>query len=720
MQPITDKSKQRVLPASVLIVSWEATAEALMILVAAFVVGIGGGVVQCYEYTKCHEARLCSNASRFRPLEMSCSFVNYVSVSGDVLYGNGNASSTHMSLTRSVCAPGERLHTNSITGAGECAPWRSWPNALNAEIMDTDATSVHDQMCGAWIEAGPTVAETVSYWSFYDSVNADHAVLNADKAVYSSVRLSATDLGKFFASCQHTILGGSGAIRASGKEAYAYLKTGLTGLTTEKRILEAAGWLAGHHCDGPVQIGVTVDEIFKATSYRGSYFDEGALAEALYAVDEPSLLQELAETGNTLVNNNAWSSPPTTFEQIENVFEGATGRTDHATVPLMYTVTPELDGLTWMATQPRYAEAKGYLHGLAAMCAFALQGSLDMHSAGEWSARSRSLRRMQQTKAPAVALGRLSNGPNAVPLTADPTNETLAQATTVTFSQLRAEPVGDAREDCPALAAFLFPDRLDEEHFSLMITDHLYERIHEVAEVLRDAVVHVVQNNPAISAVLEDPATVATSVQNTLVRIAGAPRGTWAAIQRDFADGNLDSTDGPMLMALKQSKAIFTDRINILFDNANLCSGPPVYDALEANAYIYPSGGCTHIMLGVLRKPFADERYNNASLASRVGYIMAHELGHNTINTAWNATNLAVLLHRYTSNLYSEALADLVSALAIIHAGLATSLEVCEHISQLWCARVPLGYTHSTHAAHPGPNERGDLLCETLSDLGLL
>ena len=89
-------------------------------MVIALVVGLAGGGVQCYEYMQCSDAQTCSNASRWRMADLSCSFTNYVDVQTDVLYGRGNGS--YVALTRSVCAPGERLHINTLTDRTECAP----------------------------------------------------------------------------------------------------------------------------------------------------------------------------------------------------------------------------------------------------------------------------------------------------------------------------------------------------------------------------------------------------------------------------------------------------------------------------------------------------------------------------------------------------------------------------------------------------------------------
>ena len=457
---------------------------------------------------------------------------------------------------------------------------------------------------------------------------------------------------------------------------------------------------------------MTVDGgVFKAKILRGSAFAAGDLSKSLFAVAESSTVQSDAETGNAAINANAMSSPSATLAELEYLYEGATGRTDHTLVPLVYGVTPELDGLIWLAGQNRYGEASAYLHGVAATCAFALHGNLDVTSTGEYL--------FQSNRPIAASLGRLTAPPEGEMLI-DVNNETVLNASSITWSQIKAEPVGNAQTDCVNLARFLFPDRIDAEHFDLMNTDALYSRLEEMTAVIRASVKYVVQSNAAISSCFVNPAAVAAAVQTTRVRLAGAPRGTWAGILRDFPDGQLSSSDGPMVMAIKQAKAIFTDRTNILFSNENVCAGPPVFPAMEANAYIYPGGDCTHMMLGVLRKPFADERYDNASLASRAGWVIAHELAHNSLVSSWYTGPITSLLSRYTSNLYSEAIADIIGALAIINAGYATATQLCQHVSQLWCARTPLGYTPSSTASHPGANQRGDLLCSTLSDMGLM
>ncbi len=705
--------------------SLDASVEALLILAVAACIGALGAVVQCDALHRCEAAMTCANSSTFSNGWQTCSFANYVDVIGDKLYGNkaNDATGNYAALTRGVCAPGERVHRNSVSGRLECAPWRMWPSALNTEIMDPNATRMHTRMCGAWIEAGPTIETTLDYWSFHDGFRAEAAVRHADRAAYQSAHLSSTDMGKFYSSCTAAALSGNAAVRSAAMGAYTHLKHGLNNLTTQRRILKAAGWLASHHCDSPVQIGVAVSGAgFCATVQQGSSFSASALADALYALDEPRSLQEQARVGNGLVNANALQSPATTKEEIEYVWKGATGRTDHGAVDVLMASTPSLDGLTYISAnaQARYAEASAYLHGVAALCSFAIRGGIDVESAGEYTAATGELQSLRAKRPPAKALGRLQGEHYGRSLSMVD-DGILTQASTVTLSQIQAAPRGDAQADCAAMVDFLFPDRMDEQHFRLLVTDSLYERAREITAALRESAARVVTDNEVIRNVLGNPEAVAEDIRNTRTRIAGAPRGTWAGLQRDYPDGLLSSGDGPLIMALKQSRAVFTDRVGLLFDNENPCSGPPVYDALGANAYIYASALCTHMLLGMLRKPFADERYDNTSLATRFGYVMAHELAHTTLNTHFIEPEYSNLLQEYsTPTVYDEAIADVISALAIIHAGLATGEEVCRHVSQLWCARVPIGYDHdATGSIHPGPNDRGDHLCATLRDLGV-
>lgn len=183
---------------------------------------------------------------------------------------------------------------------------------------------------------------------------------------------------------------------------------------------------------------------------------------------------------------------------------------------------------------------------------------------------------------------------------------------------------------------------------------------------------------------------------------------------------SLASTDGIFVMAAKQARAVFLDRqSSLVFSATDICEGPPAYDALAANAYIYASRRCSYYLLGMAFRPFADEQYSDESLASRMGYVIAHEMAHSTLNTQFVNPNYENLLSRYTDpNTLSEAIADVVGGLGLVDAGLVNSSRLCLHVAQTWCARTPpLYYTGSS--SHPKANNRGDFFCQTLRDLGV-
>tara|TARA_X000001036_G_scaffold24790_1_gene20684 strand:+ start:5969 stop:6400 length:432 start_codon:yes stop_codon:yes gene_type:complete len=142
-------------------------------------------------------------------------------------------------------------------------------------------------------------------------------------------------------------------------------------------------------------------------------------------------------------------------------------------------------------------------------------------------------------------------------------------------------------------------------------------------------------------------------------------------------------------------------------------------------------------------------RYDDASLYTRFGYLIGHELAHHTLASPFVTAKLAPLVAEYPAVQHAEAIADIVAAIAIVRSGKATPAQVCESISQvcalhrmdtflhrvcvyllttntlctasqIWCARVPTNHVFDPNALHPPPNERGDKLCRTLRNIGVL
>ena len=118
---------------------------------------------------------------------------------------------------------------------------------------------------------------------------------------------------------------------------------------------------------------------------------------------------------------------------------------------------------------------------------------------------------------------------------------------------------------------------------------------------------------------------------------------------------------------------------------------------------------------GILVPPFADERYDEASLQSRIGYVMAHEYMHVTAFTSlWNASYAGTLLADYAPGTEVEAIADAGGVATIMRLGVVDNASLCGHVSQLWCGRI--GWLDGGGAAsgHPRANDRGDYACKFL------
>lgn len=682
--------------------------EFLFVVVISVAVTLVTSALHCYNYWDCNDKNTCGRGSK-RHFADFCSFTNVVTFAGDAAYNNSASVGAHIS---GVCAPGERMTVED--GDVACAAFRSYPNALETAIQDPGAATYHERYCGKWISAGVSLDQP-SYWSFYEEEKWRKAVLQASEVSYGD-RLSRHNIGKFRATCQSTVLAGTSALRASAKIAYQYLVDGFH----HNSSLETLGWIASHHCDAPVQISVAnYGDGFNVRITDGPVFVEGALSEALYAMEQSSELRALAESANAHVNSNAWNSPAASIAQIKELVEGSTEKIVPEYASASVEVTPQFDGFLHLAAaSPSKSDA--FLRGVAAMCSYSLSSSIAELGYPHVYTRSplrSNIEAVKRSKPKARALGRLSPPAGLSPFQ-HIENATIQNASVITIAQIVGAPLGNANYDCIQLTRSIFPDKLDQNYFNLVVTPKLYDRLEDLVSRVRAAVANTLRTHPTLRAALVDPDFVASSVELAKVRIPGAPRGSWAGADRTIPSADFNSNDGVFLMALKQSRAVFLDRMNELaLENTDLCSGPPVYDSMETNAFIYPGFKCSFYLLGILRMPFADEHYDDVSLHSRIGYVVAHEFAHLTLLTNWITPNMQSLLSRYTSNVYSEALADVVATLALAENNITTQTETCAHVSQMWCARVPPLYRYPSFYIHPAPNVRGDAVCDTLSEL---
>lgn len=668
-------------------------------LEATWILGVAAffGIVSLFNScTTLHACDSCTATLR----GLGCSYVGSASVYGDAEY---NSTASLGELARGACAPGERQQLDD--GWRVCRPLRAYPEALETEIFGAN-TSYHQQYCGAWIDAKSSVRETPLYYSTYDSEVVNHDVQHAIDASFA-FSAGEGDLGKFSAACER-VHGNVAALRAASRIAFATMHD--TVLKHNRSIegrLHDLGALAVHGCDTPVGVSVSVNQggffaHLQAGTLPSSTRMRLSLAAMHLSTQVPGAVRvlELAagaapthgvmdEAHALAVLGGAADFPPAIAEAMAT---GGKLRTEP---------TPELAQLISVVASGNVSEADvdAFLAGLLAVCVLEIDDLMDHPEDREALPRF-------------TALGRRTYKGDGDPLNDDDADNAMVGAP-FTWSTLNFFSPGRHEKVCADFTAALFPEDIDAIAYRVLVPDGLAEAIETVWPMLKEAAAHVIENDAEIAAVLGDPAGVAAVAKTVELRIPGAPDYTSFAQRRAPVELQLSSDSGVVWMAMQAAAANFRRRaLELLNPGAEICDHDFLYDALTTNAYIIPSFKCSHVLLGMMRRPFADDRYEDVSLATRLGFVLGHEIGHSTMLTTRAYSRSAKLFYGYEASTLDEAIADLVSAKALIHAELATAEEVCAHVSQVWCG-VPTVWRPS-NPSHPLVNERGDLVCEKI------
>ena len=674
----------------------------------------------------CSEQKICLDQKTCVALDtQTCSFQNTVSPAGYRLFNTSGGVKSLSDLERGVCAPGERQ--NLIDGEIACLRQRVYPSALNHEIMDPSATTDHAKACGSWISAGTGLESTM--WGFFDEEALAYDVSTALNAKLK-IRGGVNSPSKFRAACTRMIVSQSEG--AAGKLAFEYLKEQIPNVFDPGSALRAVGTLVGHYCDAPVALGLTfgtsrsVGLAVNATDGLAMTVEQ--IGEWMYAADVDHATRSEA---SEFVEFMALATPgDVTTSQVFHVYRGATVGTAAEST----TVSPYLYKASSLPTLSRFVQAhaalgnektRSYLIGAAARCAFAVRSVVT----GEFGAPTMLQRkRIDVFSSSAAGLGRLKSQRGAVDRLHAISPELALNASTVTWSRLRrAKPLvsssrGQAVDACNGALVAAFPDEVDEMAFEMLVPDSLYTRLGTIVEEIRPVVASVLTGS-IFGPTLADAAGASAISASTIVRVAGAPHGTWGGRDASIPvapAASFTSSDGALVMLLKQARVLFANRMALVQNNRNgVCDLPPLFSSLTRNAYMLPVFGCSVFLPGILVAPFASELYDDASLQSRIGWVVAHEVAHSTAAVSWNTAAMDALLAGYQRSTQAEALADLAAAASIITRYPAIGLETfCQHLSQLWCARQPrsltLFYYLVEPGSHPLPNERGDLMCAFL------
>jgi hypothetical protein len=621
-------------------------------------------------------------------------------------------SDTLQGLNRGVCAPGMRQSVDEA-GALRCVRQLSYPDATNTEIQNPDGEKDHERYCGKWLGAG-SLAYGVNKWAFFDESATEDAVDELIR-VKGSSRLATNDVAKFRSACRVMVSSNSAGAAASG--AFNHLAPHLE-TSTLHLSLESIGYLASHYCDAPAQVGIgSTSDKFALQAMEGVVHAEGPLKTAMYAVGEPSALREAAGAfAQRMAAYDVATLAPTTDAQVASVVRGAHVGTyvDAYRGPNFMTATampnPSLERFVKAYQDLGTTSALAYLRGVASVCALATR-SVIVPEEGT----------VLQARPAAAALGRFQTDEvdRFEPMHA----ESLTNASKFTLSSLS---VSYASRDgawsvCLAAAKRVFPDAFDKMTFDALVSPLLYARLKTMSDAIQEAAAVTLSEDLIgnIFGSADDRSAAVAKLRATPLRIAGAPRGSWAGVQREFQRPSFTSDDGALVILLKQARALFLDRLVPAVTQAPLCEHPPLFAGTARNAYLLLNSkeACSVLMPGIIVPPFAGERFDDKSLYERLGFIIAHELAHVTASTSqWDPVYEHQLLGAYAQSTHVEAIADAGALATLMRFPDTTNASVCGAVSQLFCGRVGYldGGGYSATRSHPKANVRGDLACDFL------
>lgn len=716
-----DTSKQS---GNVLVVQ-ESSVAVLVALVGALFTTAFAYTLQCNAQYTCLKDGTCRDFG-----DGSCSFSNVVSPAGYRVFNLSTGDDVLAVLTRGVCANGERA-TVDTDGLDVCARAPAFPSAFNSEAADPSASTDHERACGKWIDSGGVQTQT-TYFSFYDEVVIADQVTNDIRDEFDP-NIVRDDVDRFRGACARMLA--NDAVPPAALNAFEHLKAGIGDADSTTALLRGVGKLASHYCDAPVLLGVSFGSTghFYATAVEGSPLDSDAASEALYAMDESSTTRELAREFVLEMESAPTSlAVEPTQAELNDVLKGSIRGSwldDALEIQSSFTILTDGSGLTaaskflYASKETSYRHARAYLLAIAAQCSFAIRSTVTGEFGASSAVQSATLARKRGVHRPA-SLGRLKFDENTFERFSPINSSTILDASTITWSRLASTGIvsgtSDPKQTCWDATLRAFPDQLDEKVLKKLTSDRLINDVlPPLVANLKEATAIAIQNG-RMATLISDPAeraNLASSARAVQFKIAGAPRGSQFGRDGNFERPDLSSSDGALLMLLKQARAVFLDRIALALENEDLCEHPPLFPSLSRNAYLLTLAPCAMLLPGILVPPFASDRYDDASLYGRIGFVVAHEVAHMASKTElWDDDERERLLCNYTRSTHAEAAADLTAASALISTGKTDVETLCSDVSQLWCAREP-GWLYKIgveEPVHPPANLRGNNICAFL------
>lgn len=731
--------------------------ESLFLVGFASLCALISVVWQCTERANCAAETCLDPTASTGWIARQCSFRRHVPFVSMLLHTPSSNGSLE-SLTRGMCALGERLYTSPVTNELGCLPLRPFPDALQYEIMnpsmrcDTElqvpTTCYTDRACGRWIGSltGSALNDRVDRYATTDYTERIEAVRNDAARRGSSASTATTTIGKVRAACRRTLLGGVAAIHQATIRAFNYF-VGVANLDdaapTHAQLMGSYGILSGHKCP--------LDTVFRYGASHAQHAIPQMISNAARMPSGLAMQQALRALDPTATHTD-YDGIATVSALLRTATEVCDADFANITSPALESetfVTIDATAKAHLCVITSLAEhnatlLRAYLRGAAAACALLFESASSIVSvAGSPIADFAAWREdVARDGSRATGLGRPRHISNDETDDADATAEAFANSSAITLEHMK--PLVAASNPsttgvttttaCFELTEFFFPHETDRRFFDALVPPRLYQRMEEAMNVLKSVLPEVLAQGPL--AALLTPQTrehFAQRANRSVLRIPGAPSNTWAGGPNTEAHANIDSSDGVFVMCAKQARAHFLKQFA---SPQNFCDH--LYYAasvgtLSQNAVVWytRNSPCIEFFLGMLVRPVADVQYDDASLYSRAVAVVAHELGHihQHSNNRHDLYNYNILASPNTSNLlrfypnikdtWPEAVADVIALALVLKTGRVNKTQLCEHWSQMWCARTPLAYRAQMRISwggrvHPLANDRANAACQTL------
>jgi len=660
----------------------------------------------------------------------------------------GSAGGVHFYMdsgSSTSCTKGMQLV--KVGQGSVCVRQHVYPNALAADIMDASASADHMKWCGAWIEAVAALRPFDRIrWGFFDVPDVERSV-DAVVLAQSDAHLPKTDMSKFVRKCRATIADVE-APRLQAQHALNYLSHQTPDVFA--RVDDAVahlGLLSSHFCATPglVTIGMKRGLVVANVSSRRAppvNVLQYAMRVLGYSSEDRAKALAHAKAISSATATAPLSAALQTTLLRHSVQDSGLGTPEVSAILQHYTYHDGEKGLEEFVAAFDESNVSAYMQSLNALCAVSIAVTGTGRAPEDLDGTDGGVATLREQSSPASSAQRLhvaTSFGRARALDEDATVEFLSQDdvgatldttwTALAAASTRDVVPADASESfCMHATHVIFGNAIDDIAFKSLVSEVVYTRLESMTDQIRDAVSQTILS-PLFGRVFRGnyfSVLTADICSKANLRVAGAPRDTWAGAARSFvAPPIANATEAASVTMLRQARAAFANRLVHAANGESICEYPPLRDALERNAYIFASGSfaCAMLLPGLMTLPFADAHYDNASLISRVGFVIAHEFAHATIvyKRYWNEKGLQELLLDYEASTYTEALADVIAAAAILRLGVIDGDTLCAHLSQLWCGYVPPPSPGKRYASgtHPATNKRGDNVCAFIRRHGL-